>query len=94
MKKIFILSTILYMAIVFTSCKKESDKDVTTETTVADTTATVADETPAFEPFKVMFPLPALAYGLNVPAINNSPPLVIRIRSVELVNILIGFAST
>jgi hypothetical protein len=38
----------------FTSCKKESDKDVTTETIVADTLATVADEPPVFEPFKVM----------------------------------------
>jgi hypothetical protein len=38
----------------FTSCKKESDKEVTTEATVSDTLATVADETPAFEPFKVM----------------------------------------
>lgn len=37
----------------FTSCKKESDKEVTTETTVTDTTA-VADEAPAFEPFQVM----------------------------------------
>jgi quinol monooxygenase YgiN len=38
----------------FASCKKESDKDVTTEATVTDTTATVADEAPAFEPFQVM----------------------------------------
>ena len=38
----------------FTSCKKESDKEDTTETTVTDTTATVAEETPVFEPFKIM----------------------------------------
>lgn len=38
----------------FTSCKKESDKEITTETTVTDTTATIADEAPAFKPFKVM----------------------------------------
>ncbi len=38
----------------FTSCKKESDKEVTTEATVTDTLATVVDEAPAFEPFKVM----------------------------------------
>ncbi len=37
----------------FTSCKKESDKEVTTETTVTDTIA-VADAAPAFEPFQVM----------------------------------------
>ena len=38
----------------FTSCKKESDKEVTTETTVEETEAPVVEETPAFEPFKVM----------------------------------------
>jgi quinol monooxygenase YgiN len=38
----------------FTSCKKESDKDVSTEATVTDTIATVAEETKVFEPFQVM----------------------------------------
>jgi quinol monooxygenase YgiN len=38
----------------FTSCKKESDKDVTTDATVSDTTATVSDEASVFEPFQVM----------------------------------------
>lgn len=38
----------------FNSCKKEGGKEVTTETTVADSTATVVDEPPVFEPFKVM----------------------------------------
>lgn len=38
----------------FASCKKESDKEVTTETTVTDTTATVPEKAPPFKPFKVM----------------------------------------
>lgn len=38
----------------FTSCKKESDKEVTIDATATDTLATVTDEPPAFEPFKVM----------------------------------------
>ena len=52
MKTIF--TTIIALTLfTFTSCKKESDKEVTTETTVTDTIA-VADEAPAFEPFQVM----------------------------------------
>jgi hypothetical protein len=46
MKSIFTMIALMAM-FTFTSCKKESDKEVTTETTVA-------DEAPAFEPFKVM----------------------------------------
>ena len=38
----------------FTSCKKEGDKEVTIDATATDTLATVTDEPPAFEPFKVM----------------------------------------
>lgn len=53
MKTTFTMIALLAM-FTFTSCKKESDKDVTTETTVIDTLATVADEPPVFEPFKVM----------------------------------------
>ncbi len=53
MKTRFTMIAILAM-FTFTSCKKESDKEITTETTVTDTTATIADETPAFKPFKVM----------------------------------------
>jgi quinol monooxygenase YgiN len=53
MKTIF--TTIIALAMfTFTSCKKESDKEVTTEATVEETKASVAEETPAFEPFKVM----------------------------------------
>ena len=44
----------LMMMFTFTSCKKESDKEVTTETTVTDTIVSVAEEVPVFEPFKVM----------------------------------------
>lgn len=53
MKTKFTMIAILAM-FTFTSCKKESDKEITTETTVTDTTATIADEAPAFKPFKVM----------------------------------------
>lgn len=53
MKRIFTMIALMAM-FSFASCKKESDKDVTTEATVTDTTATVADEAPAFEPFQVM----------------------------------------
>lgn len=53
MKSTFTMIALMAM-FTFTSCKKESDKDVTTETTVTDTTAVVSDEAPAFEPFKVM----------------------------------------
>jgi quinol monooxygenase YgiN len=53
MKIRFTMIAILAM-FTFTSCKKESDKEITTETTVTDTTATIADEAPAFKPFKVM----------------------------------------
>ena len=38
----------------FTSCKKESDKEVTTEPKVEETKVPAAEKTPAFEPFKVM----------------------------------------
>ncbi len=53
MKTTFTMIALMAM-FTFTSCKKESDKEVTTESTVTDTIATVADETPVFEPFKVM----------------------------------------
>lgn len=46
---------IAIMAIVtFTSCKKESDKEGTTEATVEETKAPMAEEATIFEPFKVM----------------------------------------
>jgi hypothetical protein len=44
----------LMVIFTFTSCKKESDKVVTTEATVTDTIAPVAEKAPVFEPFKVM----------------------------------------
>ena len=53
MKTIFTMIALMAM-FSFTSCKKESDKEVSTEATVTDTTATLADEAPAFEPFQVM----------------------------------------
>jgi len=53
MKRIFTMIALTAM-FSFASCKKESDKEVITETTVIDTTATVADEVPVFEPFQVM----------------------------------------
>jgi quinol monooxygenase YgiN len=53
MKRMFTMIALMAM-FSFTSCKKESDKEVTTEATVTDTTATSADEVPAFEPFQVM----------------------------------------
>ena len=53
MKTTFTMIALMVM-FTFTSCKKESDKEVTPEATVTDTTATVAAEPPAFEPFKVM----------------------------------------
>lgn len=50
-----ILTMIVLMAMfTFTSCKKEADKEVTTETTVTDTIGAVTDEVPVFEPFQVM----------------------------------------
>jgi len=52
MKTTFTMIALLAM-FSFTSCKKESDKEVTTEATVTDTIA-VADEAPVFEPFQVM----------------------------------------
>ena len=53
MKTTFTMIALMTM-LTFTSCKKESDKEVTTEATVTDTTTTVADEAPVFEPFKIM----------------------------------------
>jgi hypothetical protein len=53
MKRIFTMIALMAM-FSFTSCKKESDKDVSTEATVTDTIATVAEETKVFEPFQVM----------------------------------------
>jgi len=53
MKTTFTIIALMAM-FTFTSCKKESDKDATNEATVSDTLATVADEPPVFEPFKVM----------------------------------------
>lgn len=53
MKRTFTMIALLAM-FAFTSCKKESDKEVTTEATATDSIATVTDEPPAFEPFQVM----------------------------------------
>jgi quinol monooxygenase YgiN len=53
MKTTFTMIALLAM-FTFTSCKKESDKDITTEATVIDTIAPVAEKTPVFEPFKVV----------------------------------------
>lgn len=53
MKKTFTMIAILAM-FTFTSCKKESDKEVTTEVAVTDSLSSVTDEATAFEPFKVM----------------------------------------
>lgn len=53
MKKTTTMIALLAM-FTFTSCKKESDKEVITEAAAKDTLATVTDEPPAFEPFKVM----------------------------------------
>lgn len=53
MKTTFTMIALMVM-FTFTSCKKESDKEIPTEATVTDTLATVANEIPAFEPFQVM----------------------------------------
>ena len=53
MKTTFTMIALMVM-FTFASCKKESDKEVIAETTVTDTTATVAEKVPAFEPFKIM----------------------------------------
>nr|WP_315149031.1 hypothetical protein [uncultured Flavobacterium sp.] len=53
MKRTFTMIALLAM-FSFTSCKKEGDKEVSTEAVATDTLATVTDEPPAFEPFKVM----------------------------------------
>lgn len=53
MKTIFTIIVLMAM-FTFTSCKKEADKEVTTETTVTDTIGAVTDEVPVFEPFQVM----------------------------------------
>ena len=57
-KKIMSKTTFTMIALMvlftFTSCKKESDKEVTTEATATDTIAPVAEKAPVFEPFKVM----------------------------------------
>ena len=52
MRTTFTLIALMAM-FTFTSCKKESDKEVTTEETATDS-ITVANETPVFEPFQVM----------------------------------------
>lgn len=44
----------LLAILTFTSCKKESDKEVITESAVEETKAPVVEEVPAFKPFKVM----------------------------------------
>ena len=53
MKTTFTMIALMAM-FTFTSCKKESDKEVTTEPKVEETKAPVVAETPVFEPFKVM----------------------------------------
>ena len=52
MRTTFTLIALMAM-FTFTSCKKESDKEVTTEETATDS-ITVANENPVFEPFQVM----------------------------------------
>ena len=52
MRTTFTLIALMAM-FTFTSCKKESDKEVTTEETATDSIA-VANETAVFEPFQVM----------------------------------------
>lgn len=53
MKTTFTMIAVVAM-ITFTSCKKESDKEVTPEPKVTDTVASVAEKVPVFEPFKLM----------------------------------------
>ncbi len=53
MKTTFTMIALMAMFTV-TSCKNESDKKATTETTVEELAAPVIEEVPAFEPFKVM----------------------------------------
>jgi hypothetical protein len=53
MKSTFTMIALMAM-FTFASCKKESDKEVKTETKVEETKAPVAEKTPAFEPFKLM----------------------------------------
>jgi hypothetical protein len=53
MNKTFTMIALLAM-FTFTSCKKESDKEVTTETKVEETETPVVEEAPAFEPFKLV----------------------------------------
>ena len=53
MKRFF--TTIITLTLfTFTSCKKESDKEATTEEAVVETEAPADEETPAFEPFQVI----------------------------------------
>ena len=53
MKTTFTMIALIAM-FTFTSCKKESDKEVTTEATVTDTITPAAEKVTVFEPFKVM----------------------------------------
>ncbi len=53
MKTTFTMIALLAM-FSFTSCKKNSEKVVTTETKVEETKTPVAEKVPVFEPFKVM----------------------------------------
>lgn len=53
MKTTFTMIALMAM-FTFTSCKKESDKEVTTEPKVEETKAPVAEKAPAFEPFKLV----------------------------------------
>ncbi|MCI4443544.1 MAG: hypothetical protein JHC39_08575 [Lentimicrobium sp.] len=53
MKTTFTMIALMAM-FTFTSCKKESDKEVTTEPKVEENKAPVAEKAPVFEPFKVM----------------------------------------
>lgn len=60
MKKFF--TTIIALTLfTFTSCKKESDKEATTEEAVVETEAPVDEETASFEPFQIM----AISYSVK-----------------------------
>ena len=53
MKTTFTMIALMVM-FTFTSCKKESDKEVTTEPKVEENKAPVAEKAPVFEPFKLV----------------------------------------
>ena len=59
--KNFFTTIIALTLFTFTSCKKESDKEATTEEAVVETEAPVDEETASFEPFQIM----AISYSVK-----------------------------